>query len=95
MNTHFPSHHNSTMRNEILASINEPKQLETLYRGNKAAFKQAFSVKTFFAAVCIDSKDFCCRPVRLYVVLHLLGALPNGAEFCVTAFWTKWWDLFY
>ena len=44
MNTHFPSHHNSTMRNEILASINEPKQLETLYRGNKAAFKQAFSV---------------------------------------------------
>jgi hypothetical protein len=32
------------MRNEILASINEPKQLETLYRGNKAAFKQAFSV---------------------------------------------------
>lgn len=41
MNTHLPSHH-TTMRNEILARINEPEQLETLYRGNKTMFKQAF-----------------------------------------------------
>ena len=58
-------------------------------------FKQAFSVKAFFTTVCIDAKDFCCRPVCLYVVFHLLGTLPNSAEFCVATFWTKWWDLFY
>ena len=31
------------MKDEILAHINDPKQLEKMYRANKAPFKQAFT----------------------------------------------------
>ena len=57
-------------------------------------FKEAFGIRTFLTGVCIDSKDFCIWPLGLYVIFHLLGALPNGAELCVAAFWAKWWNLF-
>ena len=58
-------------------------------------FKQTFGMGAFLAGVCVDAKYFCIWPLSLYVVFHLLGALPNGAELCVTAIWTKWRYLFY
>src|SRR5690606_20800706 len=34
---------NTNMETEILTHLNDPKQLEKLYRMNKASFKQAFN----------------------------------------------------
>ena len=76
------------MRDEILSNLNNPEQLERLYRADKSAFKKAFktldadikdnSLLTFWSARLNYTRDDISWGTRKDLVFILLAALVAG-----------------